>query len=105
MQCVGTVQNDNDMKRIWPLPLLAIALLCLCSAAFAFGVMFERDNHRNTRYHADPTFAEGFEKGVRYGLLAKQNEPKEDDLGTLTAAAKGWYWLVEVKYKDQHNGK
>lgn len=41
-------------------------------------------------------FVEGFEAGVRYGLIAQMQNPQEDDIRMLTEKAKRWYWLVVV---------
>lgn len=43
-----------------------------------------------------PDFVTGFEKGVRYGILAYRENPDEDSLRVHTDNAKALYWMVEV---------
>lgn len=41
-------------------------------------------------------FLDGFTAGVRYGLLARMENPKEDSIPNLTEEAKKLYWLIVV---------
>lgn len=41
-------------------------------------------------------FVDGFTAGVRYGLIARMQNPKQDDIPTLTEVAKKLYWVIVV---------
>jgi len=69
---------------------IAAALAVACSAGLG---LLAADRK------APPTkdFVDGFTAGVRYGLIARMQNPKQDDIPTLTDKPKNPYWPIGIE--------
>lgn len=80
-----------------PKAILAAAAIAIgFTAAIAFGLCLLRAGLKEAKPSPSKDFVEGFEAGVRYGLIARAGNPSEDSIPKLTEIAKAWYWRVVV---------
>lgn len=78
----------NMKTKLWTATALAVA----CSA----WLVLRAADAKTPKSPPSKDFVEGFEAGVRYGLMARAANPKQDSIPKLTEEAKKWYWLIVV---------
>ncbi len=76
----------STRRKLWTATALAVACI-------AWLVLHSAEK-KTSKPGPSKDFVKGFEAGVRYGLIAHGNSPKEDSLPKLTQEAAWWYCLT-----------